>query len=87
MAVSNVRTKSTRNWSKYNASLVNRGSLTLFISKDFAETRYVKYDQDFPRARGGQAKYTETPITSLLSLRFVFKLPLFVQWKDWQKAC
>jgi hypothetical protein len=55
---------------------VNRGSLTLFISKDFAETWYVKYDQDSGRTSGGQAKYTESAITSLLSLRFVFKLPL-----------
>jgi hypothetical protein len=76
MTMSKGKRKATRNWSRYNESLVNRGSLTLFISKDFAETWYVKYDLDSPRARGGQAKYAETAITSLLSLRFVFKLPL-----------
>ena len=74
MTTSKTKIKATRNWSRYNESLVNRGSLTLFISKDFAETWYVKYDQDSRRTRGGQAKYTESAITSLLSLRFVFKL-------------
>ncbi len=64
--------KSTRDWVKYNKALVNRGKLTLFLDKDFADTWYVKYDHDSPRARGGQAKYSEAAITSLLSLRFVF---------------
>ena len=68
--------KSTRDWVKYNKALVNRGKLTLFLAKDFADTWYVKYDDGSPRARGGQAKYSEAAITSLLSLRFVFKLPL-----------
>lgn len=56
--------------------LVNRGSLSLFISKDFAKDWYVKNDKNSPRKRGGQAKYTEAAITALLSLRFVLKLPL-----------
>jgi transposase len=76
MTKSKAKVKGRRNWSRYNESLVNRGSLTLFISKDFAETWYVKYDADAPRTRGGQAKYTESAITALLSLRFVYKLPL-----------
>jgi hypothetical protein len=65
-----------RDWSKYNNSLVNRGYLTIFISKDFARNWYVKYDAKADRKRGGQPKYTEEAITSLLSLRFVFKQPL-----------
>jgi IS5 family transposase len=68
--------KQKRDWSKYNDSLVNRGYLTIFISKYFAKTWYVKYDENSPRQRGGQPKYTETAITSLLSLRFVFRQPL-----------
>jgi hypothetical protein len=68
--------KPSRNWSKYTKALVNRGKLTLFITKDFADTWYIEYDKDTPRARGGQAKYSEAAITSLLSLRFIFKLPL-----------
>ena len=71
-----TKSKQKRDWSKYNAGLVNRGKLTLFIAKDFADTWYVKYGKDSLRVRGGQPKYTETAITSLLSLRFVFKLPL-----------
>ena len=70
------QSKNQRDWSKYSEGLVNRGKLTLFITKDFADTWYVKYSKDSSRARGGQNKYTETAITSLLSLRFVFKLPL-----------
>ena len=76
MPAINTTLKQKRNWSKYNDSLVNRGSLTLFISKDFAKDWYVRSDENSPKKRGGQAKYTETAITSLLSLRFVFKLPL-----------
>ncbi len=63
MAAINTTPKSKRNWSKYNESLVNRGSLTLFISKDFANDWYVKRDENSPKKRGGQAKYTETAIT------------------------
>ena len=76
MTTSKVRKKATRNWSQYNKSLVNRGNLTLFMTKDFADTWYVKYDKGSQRIRGGQAKYTETAITSLLSLKFLFKLPM-----------
>jgi hypothetical protein len=76
MAANKVRPKATRNWSLYNEGLVKRGSLALFISKDFADKWHVKYNKDSQRTRGGQAKYTDAAITSLLSLRFVFKLPL-----------
>ncbi len=38
--MSNVK----RDWPAYNTSLVNRGYLTIFVSKDFAKTWYVKYD-------------------------------------------
>ena len=51
-----ARTK--RDWSKYNQALVNRGYLTIFVSKDFAQEWYVKYDENSPRKRGGQPKYT-----------------------------
>ena len=68
--------KPKRDWSKYDKALVNRGKLTLFITKDFVDTWYVQYEESTPRARGGQVKYGEAAITSLLSLRFVFKLPL-----------
>jgi IS5 family transposase len=68
--------KVIRDWSAYNNSLVNRGYLTIFVSKDFAKTWYVKYDGTTIRRCGGQPKYTDEAITALLSLRFVFKQPL-----------
>lgn len=68
--------KVKRDWSKYNNGLVNRGNITLFVSKDLAKDWLVQYDKGVVRKRGGQAKYTDIAITSLLSLRFVFKLPL-----------
>lgn len=68
--------KTKRNWSEYNAALVNRGYLTIFVSKDFANEWYVKCDDNTPRKRGGQPKYTDKAITALLSLKFVFKQPL-----------
>ena len=71
-----VKNTPPRDWKTYNAALVNRGYLTIFVSKDFAREWYVKYDENTPRKRGGQPKYTEKAITALLSLRFVFKQPL-----------
>ena len=69
-------TKSKRDWSKYNDSLVNRGNLSIFVSRDFARDWYVKYDVDTKRKHGGQPKYTEKAINALLSLRFLFRQPL-----------
>ena len=73
---SHKKVQINRNWSQYNASLVNRGRLTLFIDKNFADSWYIKYDKTSQRSRGGQVKYTDSAIISLLSLRYVFKLPL-----------
>ena len=69
-------TKDKRDWSKYNESLVNRGSLTLFVSKDFARDWYVRHDEKTPRKRGGQPKYTDAAILAMQSLRFLFHQPL-----------
>lgn len=68
--------KAKRDWKKYNNSLVNRGYLTMFVSKDFANSWYVKYNEHDKRKRGGQCKYSDEAITSLLSLRFIFKQPV-----------
>jgi IS5 family transposase len=68
--------KAKRDWASYNAHLVSRGYLTIFVSKDFADNWTIKYDENTPRQRGGQAKYTDEAITALLSLRFVFRQPL-----------
>ena len=68
--------KSTRDWSAYNKSLVNRGDITLFVSKEFADSWYVKYDEDTKRSIGGQSKYTDNAIIALYSLKYVYKLAL-----------
>lgn len=65
-----------RDWARYNNGLVSRGNIALFVSKDLAKDWLVQYDEGAKRQRGGQPKYTEIAITSILSLRFVFKLPL-----------
>lgn len=61
-----------RNWSEYNESLVQRGSLTLWISEDVMET----WKPDGPRQRGGQYEYSGMAIECLLTLRSVFHLTL-----------
>jgi hypothetical protein len=57
------KNKQKRDWLKYNDNLVNRSKLTLFITKDFADTFHVNYNKDSLQTRGSQAKYTETAIT------------------------
>ncbi len=68
--------KTKRDWAAYNAHLVSRGYLTIFVSKDFADNWTIKYDKNTPRKRGGQPKYTDEAFTALLSLKFVFHQPL-----------
>ncbi len=68
--------RAKRDWVAYNNHLVRRGYLSIFISKDFASSWIVKYDESKPKLRGGQAKYTDEAITALLSLRCVFRQPL-----------
>ena len=62
-----------RNWAAYNQSLVQRGSITLWISEDVLDNWHPA--PDGPRQRGGQVQYSEQAITCLLTLRAVFKLP------------
>lgn len=61
------------NWAEYNASLVQRGSITVWIDEEVLESW-----QPVPegrRKRGGQAKYSERAIECLLTLKAVFHLP------------
>ena len=61
-----------RNWSRYNQNLVQRGSLTFWISPEVAQAwKPVTLPQ-----RGGQFDYSDTAIECLLLLRSVFHLPL-----------
>ncbi len=58
------------NWSAYNKSLTNRGSLTIWISEDCEEWWY----DDGPVQRGAQFEYSDQCIESLVMLKTVFKL-------------
>lgn len=62
-----------RNWSEYNKSLVERGSITLWISEDVLENWHPKVEGK--RLRGGQVTYSEQAIECLLMLKAVYRLP------------
>ena len=62
-----------RNWAAYNNNLVQRGSLTLWISEEVLENWHP--EPDGPRQRGGQVQYSDQAIECMLTLRAVFKLP------------
>jgi hypothetical protein len=55
-----------RNWSQYNTSLINRGSLTLWISDDIASWWYGK----------GHDTYSDRAIEVMLTIKAVYGLPL-----------
>ena len=61
-----------RNWHDYNESLVQRGSITLWIS----EEDIGAWKPDGPRKRGGQFQYSDGAIQCLLMVRSVFHLTL-----------
>ncbi len=61
------------NWAAYNASLVQRGSISLWISDEVIAG--WKPEPGGVRQRGGQVQYSDQAIACLLTLRAVFKLP------------
>jgi hypothetical protein len=62
-----------RNWSSYNQSLVQRGSITLWISEEVLENWHPEVKKE--RQRGGQIQYSEQAIECLLMLKDVYRLP------------
>lgn len=64
---------SQQHWAAYNNSLVQRGSLTLWISEGVLENWHP--EPAGPRQRGGQVQYSHQAIECMLTLRAVFKLP------------
>jgi hypothetical protein len=60
-----------RNWSEYDQALVNRHSLTIWISANIRKN--WKYDG--PKQRGAQYKYSDQAIESMLMLKEIFHLP------------
>src|SRR6058998_4238132 len=61
-----------RNWSKYNAALIARGSLTLWVDEEAIKAwRYTG-----PPQRGAQYVYADAAIKCVLTLRAVYHLAL-----------
>jgi hypothetical protein len=63
-----------RNWATYNESLVQRGSITFWISEEVIAG--WQPEAEGPRQRGGLVQYSDRAIECLLMIRAVFKLPL-----------
>lgn len=61
-----------RNWAAYNAALVQRGSLEVWLSPDEEATWYAAATG----APGAPAVYSDAAITCVLSIRKLFHLPL-----------
>lgn len=62
-----------RNWRDYNASLTQRGSLTLWISEEIADWWLSAEASGKP---GASRAYSDRAIEACLSLRVLFRLPL-----------
>lgn len=62
-----------RNWSSYNKSLVQRGSVTVWISAEVLEGWHP--EMEAKRQRGGQVQYSDQAIECLLMLKAVYRLP------------
>ena len=66
------KTYRIRNWHEYNAALVQRGSLEVWMPSDIGSTWYAEP----AHTRGAQPVYTNGAIEAVLTLREVFHLPL-----------
>ena len=62
-----------RNWTGYNKSLVQRGSITLWLDDEVLKNWHPKPAEK--RHRGGQVRYSDEAITCLLLLKAVYRLP------------
>lgn len=67
------RTFRTRNWAEYNAALVQRGSLTVWVDQAVLETWLNPVRTGQP---GAPRTYTDTAIATGLTLKAVYHLPL-----------
>lgn len=60
-----------KNWSEYDKALVQRGSITIWLSDDFEKSwQYAGEKQ-----RGSQYEYSAQAITIMLTMKHVFHLP------------
>ena len=62
-----------RNWSEYNAALVRRGSLTIWLD-EAALAGWIEHERS--GQRGASQTYSEAAITAILLLKAVYRLPL-----------
>lgn len=62
-----------RNWSQYNKALVQRGSLTVWVSEDVLS---AWHNTARTGKRGKPADYTDTAILCMATLEEVYGLPL-----------
>lgn len=60
-----------RNWSEYDRALVQRGSLTVWVSDDFEKTWFYCG----PTQRGSQFDYSAQAIEVMLTMKNVYHLP------------
>lgn len=67
------RTYRTRNWREYNAALVQRGSLTLWVEQEVLQA-WLNHERS--GRRGASCTYTDTAICTALTLKMVYRLPL-----------
>lgn len=61
-----------RNWSQYNKSLVNRGSITLWVDENLAQNWH---HQEPPSGRGSPKVYSALAIELCLTLKALYHLP------------
>jgi hypothetical protein len=62
-----------KNWAEYNKSLVQRGSITLWISEEVLATWHPAPPDKRPR--GGQIRYSDQAIECVMMLKVVYRLP------------
>ena len=67
------RTYRLRNWGEYNAALIQRGSLTLWVSE---ETLRAWHDAARTGKRGAPRTYSDVAISCMVSLSAVYRLAL-----------
>ena len=68
------KTYKVTNGREYNIALKQRGSLTIWISKEIEDNWYAQRNSD--RKPGRQLKYSNQAIETMLTLRVLFKMPL-----------
>lgn len=65
-----------RNWREYNQSLVQRGSLHIWVDEQSLRLWHHRPSPAHPRGRGAQRVYSDLAITMMATLQAVYRLPL-----------